>query len=91
MDQSMRFGLVLGRLAILKKKIWADYEQLLRVLFSCFHVQKSKIFFENIVVSALKSCILSRLSNSFLAENRLNLFTIKADFSLSKHVKYWHF
>ena len=39
MEQSMRFGLILGRLAILKKKFWADYEQLLGRFFSCFHWQ----------------------------------------------------
>ena len=38
------------------KKIWADYEQLLRAVFSCFHRQKNV---ENIVASALKSCIKS--------------------------------
>ena len=44
--QKMRFGLVLGQLAILKKKVWADYEQLLRTISSCFRVQKFlKIFF----------------------------------------------
>jgi hypothetical protein len=35
-----RFGLILGQLAILKKKFWADYEQLLRAVFSCFQGQK---------------------------------------------------
>ena len=46
MEQKMRFGLVLGWLAILKKNVWADYEQLLRLVFSCFQGQKnnSKIF-----------------------------------------------
>jgi hypothetical protein len=29
MEQNMRFGLILGRLAILKKKLGAFYEQLL--------------------------------------------------------------
>ena len=43
MEQKMRFGLVLGRLAILKKHIWADYEQLLRAVFSCFHGQKQSL------------------------------------------------
>ena len=38
-----------------KKKVWADYEQLLRPIFLSFHGQK--IQFENIVGSALKSCI----------------------------------
>ena len=38
-EQELRFGLDLGRLA-LQKKIWADYEQLLRPVFSCFHEQK---------------------------------------------------
>ena len=41
MEQNIRFGLILGRLAILKKKIVVDYEQLLRVVFSCFQGQKS--------------------------------------------------
>ena len=41
---------------VLKKKFWADYEQLLRVVFSCFQGQK-KIKSLNIVASALKSCI----------------------------------
>ena len=42
------------------KKVWADYEQLLREVFSTFCGQKKKIFFENIVASALKSCIEKR-------------------------------
>jgi hypothetical protein len=29
----------LGRLAVLKKKVWANYEQLLRVVFSSFQGQ----------------------------------------------------
>ena len=44
MEQKMRFGLVLGRLAILKK-IGADYEQLLMVFFSCFQGQKNDLKF----------------------------------------------
>ena len=40
MEQELRFGLDLGRLAVLKKRVWADYEQLLRVVFSCFQGQK---------------------------------------------------
>ena len=43
MEQKMRFGLVLGWLAILKKKMGADYEQLLRVVFSCFQGQKNNL------------------------------------------------
>ena len=39
MEQTMRLGLVLGWLAILKK-IGADYEQLLKVFFSGFLAQK---------------------------------------------------
>ena len=42
MEQEMRLGLVKGWLAILKK-MRADYEQLLRVFFSCFQVQKKII------------------------------------------------
>ena len=40
MEQELRFGLDLGQLASLKKKVWADYEQLLRQFFSCFHGKK---------------------------------------------------
>jgi hypothetical protein len=40
----MRFGLILGWLAILKKKMGADYEQLLRLVFSYFRGQKNAIF-----------------------------------------------
>jgi hypothetical protein len=36
MEQKLRFGLVLGQLAVLKK----NYEQLLMALFSCFFMQK---------------------------------------------------
>ena len=38
-----------------EKKIWADYEQLLRAFFSCFQGQKKML--KNIVASALKSYI----------------------------------
>ena len=49
MEQKMRFGLILGQLAILNKTIWANYEQLLREVFSCFQGQKMFSFF-------LKNC-----------------------------------
>ena len=42
MEQELRFGLELGRLALQKKKIWVDYEQLFRPFFSSFHGQKRK-------------------------------------------------
>ena len=45
----------LGPVGNTEKKIGADYEQLLRAFFSCFHGQKKII--QNIVASALKSCI----------------------------------
>ena len=41
-EQKLRFGLDLGQLAVLKKRIWANYEQLLRVVFSCFRGQKGE-------------------------------------------------
>ena len=57
-EQKLRFGLVLGRMAVQNKnKTWADYEQLLRAVSSCLHGKKK---FENIVASALKSCIEKR-------------------------------
>ena len=61
MEQKMRFGLVLGWLAVLKKN-WANYEQMSRAVFSCFQEQKKiRRIFKNIVASALKSCIISLL------------------------------
>ena len=47
-------GIVIWAGIRLKKRVWADYEQLLRVVFSCFQGQKK---FKNIVASALKSYI----------------------------------
>ena len=29
---------------VLKKKVWANYEQLLRAVFLCFHEQKNYLF-----------------------------------------------
>ena len=58
MGENMRFGLILGRLAILKIKFWANSEQLLKAVFSCFQGQKIfMIFLKNIVAVALKSYI----------------------------------
>ena len=42
-----------------EKMVWADYEQLLRPVFSLFWGQKNiKNFFENTIASALKSYII---------------------------------
>ena len=43
MEQNMRFGLILGRLAILKKELVADYAQRFRVVFLCFRDEKTFI------------------------------------------------
>ena len=40
MEQELRFGLDLGRLAVLKKRVWADYDQLLGCLFHVFRGKK---------------------------------------------------
>ena len=55
--------LFLGRLgsraSIEKKRLGADYEQLLRAVFSSFRGQIFFLnFFENTIASALKSCII---------------------------------
>ena len=52
-EQKMRFGLVLGQLAILEKNR-ADYEQLLRAVFFMFSWAKEK---KSFVASSLKSCV----------------------------------
>ena len=58
MEQELRFRLDLGRLAVLKKRVWADYEQLLRVFFHVFRDKKNVEFLKkNFIASALKSCI----------------------------------
>ena len=43
MEQELRFKLDLGRLAVLKKRVWADYEQLLRVVFFMFSGAKKML------------------------------------------------
>ena len=49
MKQELRFWLDLGRLVVLKKRVWANYEQLLKVFFSCFRGKKNvKIFFKKV-------------------------------------------
>ena len=45
MEQELRFGLDLGQLAVLKKRVWADYEQLLRVFFHVSGAKKHVKFF----------------------------------------------
>jgi hypothetical protein len=39
MEQELRFGLDVGRLATLKKTIWSDYEQLEAGFFQVFVVK----------------------------------------------------
>ena len=58
----MRFGLIFGRLAVQRKRIWADYEQYLSVcVFSCFQGQSIFLnFFEDMAASKLKSCFYKR-------------------------------
>ena len=46
MEQELIFGLDVGQSAVLKKKVWADYEQILRVVFSCFQGQFVLKFFQ---------------------------------------------
>ena len=54
MEQNMKFGLILGWLAILKK-MGANYEQLLRSFFSCFQGQKNvNLFYKHCRVGTKK-------------------------------------
>ena len=49
MEQELRFGLDLGQLAVLKKRVWADYEQLLRVFFHVFRGKRNvETFFKSL-------------------------------------------
>ena len=51
-------GLVWAAVQYCEKKFGAYYEELLRLGFLCFHGQKNEnLYFENTVVSSLKSCI----------------------------------
>ena len=56
MEQELRFWLDSGRLALLKKNISANYEQLLKPFCFSSRGQKKKEKFKNIVVSELKTC-----------------------------------
>ena len=49
------------------KKVWADYEQLVRPVISLFKGEKILFFyfFENTVAYALKSCIIPFLQKKF--------------------------
>ena len=57
MEEELRFGLDLGRLALLKKKFWPIMSNFLGWFFSNFHWQKKRKKTKNIVGSALKSYI----------------------------------
>jgi hypothetical protein len=62
MEQNMRFGLILGRLAILKKKFWADYDQLLGPFFFIFSLANKMFkFFEKNCRVQNENCIISFL------------------------------
>ena len=64
----MDFGLIPVGWAV-GKKVWADYEQLLREVSSTFcrfmWAKKNIFFFENIVASELKRCIEKRYKKYF--------------------------
>ena len=55
MEQKMWFGLILGWLAILKKKFGSIMSNFCGWFFQVFRCN----FFENVAASALKSCIIS--------------------------------
>ena len=45
MEQESRFGLDLGQLGVMKKRVGADYKQLLRVFFFVFSWAKKMLYF----------------------------------------------
>ena len=45
MEQESRFGLELGQLGVMKKRVGADYKQLLRVFFCVFSWAKKMLYF----------------------------------------------
>ena len=76
MEQELRFVLDLGWLAVLKKRVWADYEQLLRVVFSCF--QGKKMLLEKLcTVSTKKLHEMKLKKNSFFSLKKLKRFVLK--------------
>ena len=64
MKQKMWYGLVLGQLAILTKKIWVDYEHLLKAFFSCFHGQIQFGIAQNFVFCKKRNKLLGELEIS---------------------------
>ena len=73
MEQKLRFGLVLGRLAILKKKLAVD-QQLLRAVVSCFHWPNGLNW---------QCC----LAGSFKTAPRILIFSIAIDANYTFYVK----
>ena len=67
MEQESRFELDLGRLALLKKKFLAHYEQFFMQFFSSFHGQKLAV-----LVIIVKCVCLRLLSLLFLDSTRSN-------------------
>ena len=62
-------------------------EQLLRVFFSTFCGQKKTTFLQNILASALKSCIISLLHNFFFELKKKNRTKINLSDSLNRDCK----
>ena len=75
MEQELRFGLDLGRLAVLNKRVCADYDQHLRVVFFMFSGGKNVKFFSKTLCIRAKKLHKMKLKEYFLNFYRLgNIF-----------------
>ena len=69
------------------EKVLADYEQLLRTVFSCFQLQKKKKI-ENVVAFTLKSCI-SIWGKKIAPKTWKKLSSTRAKFAINCVLLYW--
>ena len=65
MEQELRFGLDLGRLAVLNKRVCADYDQHLRVVFFMFSGGKNVKFFSKTLCIRAKKLHKMKLKEYF--------------------------
>ena len=74
MEQELRYGLDLGRLAVLKERVWVN-EQLLRVVISCFQGKKKLNIFLKTSVRT-KKLHKMKLDFLFFSRNLKNMYIL---------------
>ena len=68
MEHNLRFGLVLGQLAVVKKPFCGDYEQFLMAFFHVLRLHSNLHLFSNLIISPGKISILEALEDLVVQE-----------------------